>query len=89
MSASKKWDKATLKIVQGFWALLMATVMISAAIFYVFPHLMEDEQLTSDDIGLLSGMVVVAIVIAIPSVSMQVLGGIVNAWRSWRNGKGT
>ena len=83
------WSDGTLTTVRALWAMLIATVMISGAMFYVLPHLSED-GLTRDDAWIFGGLVLVAFVMALPHVFMQAIGGVVGAYRTWRaNGKGS
>lgn len=82
----KKWDATTLKIVQAVWAMFIGTVMIGGALFYVLPHLLEDGAFSRDDLYLVGGLIVVSLVMALPSVLMQVVGNLVTGLKAWRNG---
>ena len=87
MGKAKGWDTGTLRMVQTLWALGVGTGIIAAAIFYVFPHLLED-GLIRDDILFIAGMGAFGACVAFPSVVMQVLGSVVNAYRTWRGKNG-
>lgn len=84
MSGTHGWDETTLTVVRGLWAMVIGTVLIGAAIFFVFPHMMEDGELVQDEIWVLTGMVVLAFVMALPHHVMQLIGALVSAWREWR-----
>lgn len=81
-----KWDEHTLTLVRTLWGLLIATIIIAGSLFFVVPHLMED-GFSRDDIGFVVVLVVLAFVMALPTVFMEALGGAVEAVKAWK-GKG-
>lgn len=83
----KTWPKGTLKLVQGLWAMLIATLMIYGAIFEILPHLLEDGAFTTEDLYLVGGLVAVALLAALPGVWMELLGNSIVAYREWRSRK--
>lgn len=81
------WTKAQKTMVLTIYGLVVGLVLIGAGVFVVLPHMLESagpDGIRTLDIALLSGFLVGGFVIAMPTISMQVIGRIVTAWSEWR-----
>lgn len=83
----EKWDEGTLKAVRGLYAMVMGTIIVLAAAFQVFPHLLED-GLTTVEALFGFGVLVVGVVASMPWIFLGLAGEMIEAVRARFGGDG-
>lgn len=84
MEQRHEWDDHTLKLVRTLWGFLIATIMISGALFFVLPELINDNDFSRYDLGAVFGVILIGVAVALPSLAMELLGRAVVAIKTWR-----
>lgn len=79
-----EWDAETRAAVKAGWLMLVGTVVLLGAMFWMIPHLAEDGALTRDDLYVVAGFVCVSLALGFPDRVHQILGWAIQGLREWR-----
>ena len=78
------WPESKLQVLQIIWFMLVGTLLILGAMFWLIPHLSEDQILSRDDIYVVAGFVLFGCFVAVPDKIFRRLG---MAYDWWKNRK--